>query len=197
MTATILAAAILWLSIPSGIQQQPAPQIRAVAAVDAVDACQAYPDSVRVEMRIHVRLENVGIEPLIVPRRWIQAGWRDAPNVDQLQSTGWGSFDFFSTDRSERPHIGNKPPSQFQILKVGGTMSVPMKVIVILLRPAMTFTVALQLRSVGDVFDGWTDEDRQSAERRWAGYGRLWFKAIDTEPFTVTVDSEGKRKNCS
>lgn len=191
------AGVVLWLATPlAQTGQNTASSLRAVVLVDSAKDCQLDPDVVRVEMKIHLRLENVGTEPLIVPRWWTQDGWRDAPDEEQLADRKWGSLDWSRSGTPGHPDIGKKPPFEFRTLKGDERMNFPMDAIALLVRPDSASSVAIQLFLEPDVSEDWTDEDIHKAEDEWLRSGRLWFKTIKTEPFTVNVATDGKRTVC-
>lgn len=196
----IMTAALLWLATPQTQtgHTTPAP-IHAVVVVNAADACEADPDHpdvfVRVDMKLRLRLENVGTEPLILPRAWRGDEERDAADIDQLLSKKWDSLVTLDETEPKRPNVGKKPPSQFQTLKVGQAAQVPLNVSIFLTRPGTSFTFAAQVVVKG-VFRGWTDDDLRNAGQRWTHYGQLWTTNVTTEPFTVTAATSGKWRDC-
>lgn len=194
--AGMVAALLLWLPLSLSLQQPSTGPIRAVAVVESAEACQADPDFVRIDLRIRLRLENIGTEPVIVARGWIQDGWREAPTMDELTQANWGSTDWFPAGPLERPHIEENPSSEFRIVNPAETMDAPMKVM-FHRRSGTSLRMAAQLLVEGEVVGEWTDDDIRKAEQRWRRYGRLWMKPVYTEPFTVRIDSRAPRKNCS
>lgn len=191
------AGVVLWLATSlAQTGQNTASSLRAVVLVDSAKDCQLDPDVVRIEMKIHLRLENVGTEPLIVPRWWTQDGWRDAPDEEQLAGRKWGSLEWSRSGTAGRPDIGKKPPFEFRILKGDERMNFPMDAIALLVRPDPASSVAIQLFLEPDVSEDWTDEDIHKADDKWLRSGWLWFKTIKTEPFTVNVATNGKRTVC-
>lgn len=191
----IAAAVVLWLTTPlAQTGQNTASSLRAVVLVDSAKDCQLDPDVVRIEMKIHLRLENVGIKPLIVPRWWTQDGWRDAPDEHRLAARKWGSLDWSPAGTPGCPDIGKNRHSSFG--QGDERMNFPMDAIALLVRPDSASSVAIQLFLEPDVSEDWTDEDIHKAEDKWLRSGWLWFKTIKTEPFTVNVATNGKRTVC-
>jgi len=192
------AVALLLSFVPLHAQQQPgAPsRLRAVAYVESVEGCQANAEDVRVDIKMRLRLENVGANSLIVGRQWYFGGYRMVtPDIDLSGKRAWTSLHYVFTVKPHRAKIDHKLNAAFQRLNPGDSMDTPVVALVVLTRPDPPITLSMQISAGVSEFWGWAEKDFQKAQRKWAAYGELWENGIDTEPFNATLE-KAPLKDC-